>query len=581
MTQLNDSIRHAFSTKVYPNLKDPAVMAKLREGMNILRIRYLGGRFPWVLAGDCIMPEYDALAGNFDKYFTTHRPFDKSIVGYFPKYDEALMDLKRRLPLVREAGRRFFETTTWQQRVKLLRTISEVAQERFWILSAAKGFESGQSRPEQVGETDEEVDFAETNAWYLERLHALDQWLIPTPASAGDYNGKRHLSHGVFFNVHPFNFPGAIPMDMATKALALGNAVIDKASRKSALSGYLVWETMQIAFERCNIDWHGVINFTPGGANVVNAMLASDEIAGMSLVGSTDTLDSIRRNHGSMLRKGFSGTKAPLVYGSVETSGVNPFVVCADADPAYAATEFVRALVGRQGQKCSSVRVAFVHDAQFDTFTDVMKDRLSALVYGDVTEGADIGALASQDDADKLLAKVNDAIGKDRLSTVLYTKPECRGNGYDFPPMVLLANQDACRSPKRSLKLMNTEYFGPVATIIRYGDISDVERLLGLSEFALTGSIFTDDEEMLGRLLDVLPAGNAYPNRKCTGALVETECFGGLRSRSGAGIKGFLAFALFGSQQTISGFYPKSADEAKKQATVKMLESKGFVLSKS
>ncbi len=578
MSALQSRIQQSFSAKVYPDLKDRSILIKLQEGLDTFRIRYLGSRFPWMLAGDAIMPQFHENPGAF---FTTHRPYDKSIVGYFPKYDAALMDLPTRLPKIREAGRKFFETTTWQQRVKLLETISKVAEERFWLLCAAKGYEQGQSRPEQIGETDEEVDFPLTNAWYLERLHASDQHLISSPAFAGDYNGKRYLPHGPYLNICPFNFPGAIPMDMATKALAMGNPIIEKSSPKSALSGYLVWETLRIAFDCEGIDWRGVINYAPGAEDVVNAMLESSEIAGMSFTGSTHVLEVIRRNHGTMLRKGFSGTKAPLVYGSVETSGVNPFVICADADPAYAAGEYVRSVVGRQGQKCSSARIAFVHDAQYDTFVGVMKDRLNALTYGDVTEGTDMGAIASQTDVDRLFVQINHAIGKGRLATVLYAKPECRGNGYDFPPVILLANQDAVECCNRSCELMNTEYFGPVSTIVRYSQLAEVEHLLSLSEFALTGSIFTDAVDVLGRLIDILPAGNVYPNRKCTGALVETECFGGLRSRSGLGIKGYMALALFGSQQPISGFYPKGATEAIKQETVNMLSRKGFVLSKS
>ncbi len=582
MSKLTDRIQNDFSKKVYPDLKDPAVLLKLKEGMEVLRIRYLGMRYSWMLNGDALMPSFKE---HPEAFFTTHRPFDKSIVAYFPKYDPVLMDLETRLPKIREAGRKFFETTTWQTRVKLLETISQVAQERFWLLCAAKGCESGQNRAEQIGETDEEVDFPLVNAWYLERLNSEEMSLVPSPAFAGNYSGKRFVPHGVFLNICPFNFPGAIPIDMATKALALGNAIIEKSSPKSALSGYLVWETMKIAFERMGIDWRGVINYAPGGADVVDAMLASKEVAGVSFTGSTHVLSDIRRNHGTLLRRGYSGTKAPLVYGSVETSGVNPLVVCEDADPEYAASEYVRAVVGRQGQKCSSARIAFVHDSHFDKFLGVMKNRLDSLRYGDVTDGADIGAMASQADVDKLLKGINYAVGDGMFSSVLYTKSDCRGNGYDFPPTILLAKHDALVCPNRSHKIMNTEYFGPVSTIIRYGRLSDVKTLLALSEFALTGSIFTDGTNVLSELIDILPAGNVYVNRKCTGALVETECFGGLRSRSGLGIKGFMSLALFGSQQTISGFYPKPVTAGEQVASIldilDMLKSKGFVLSKS
>ncbi len=579
MSKLAKRVASAFSTKVYPNPKDPTVAAQLAAAVAEFRATYIGRIYPWVLNGVEILPDGDVDSGAF---FATRDPADKSPVGYFPTYNRDLMDLGTHLPKIREAGMRFFRTTSWQERVKLLVTISEVAQERFWLLCAVKAHEQGMQVAEQIGETDEEVDFPLVNALYLERLHAPAHKLMPSPAFAGDYNGKRHIPHGVFLNICPFNFPGAIPIDMATKALANGNAIIEKSSPKSALSGYLVFETLKIAFERVGIEWRGVINYAPGGADVVDAMLQSPYVAGVSFTGSTQVLKHIRRTYGETLRHGFGSTKAPLVFGSAETSGVNPFVVCPDADPIYAAHEYVKAVVGRMGQKCSSARIAFVPDSLYNSFVLAMKLRMDLLVYGDIKKGADVGALATEADVEKIRAQIAYSVGKGKLATVLYEKPECTGVGYDFAPTILEARLDALINPSHAHEVMNTEYFAPVSTVIRYGALSDVEHLLGLSEFALTGSIFTDDADVLARLLDILPAGNAYVNRKCTGALVETECFGGLRSRSSpSGIKGFLSFCLFGSQQTISGFYPKGARKEGKCAVICSLESRGFVLSKS
>ena len=578
MSELTARIVRAFSAKVYPNPEDANIKALREEGEMEFRANYLGGMYPWILCGDSIAP----VVCTAHDCFTTHDPADKSIVGFFPKFDSALMDLGHYLPKIREAGMRFFRETTWQDRMMLLVTISEVAEERFWLLCAAKAHEQGQQIGEQIGETDEEVDFPLVNAWYLERLHSNYMSLIASPPSVGNYNGKRHIPHGVFLNICPFNFPGAIPMDMATKALAMGNAIIEKSSPKSALSGYLVFETLKIAFERMGIEWRGVINYAPGGAEVVEAMLRSPYISGASFTGSSRVLRDIKRAHSEISRYGFAGTKAPLVFGSAETSGVNPFVVCEDADPVHAALEYVKAVVGRMGQKCSSARLAFVPDNLYDAFVATMTKRLDELRYGDVKTGADIGALASEADVENLHKQINFATCEGGLSTVLYEKANCHGIGYDFPPTILEARLEALICPGRSHEIMNMEFFGPVSTIIRYGKLTDVEKLLSMSEFALTGSIFTNDDATLARLIDVFPAGNLYINRKCTGALVETECFGGLRSASSpSGIKGIMTLALFSSQQTISGFYGNGTDEGERFGTLDMLKSKGSVLSKS
>ena len=573
MKSMRAGLTKAFSEKVYPNPADPKVAAKLATGTTEFKEKYLGRDFGAILSG-CRLTPIPFRRTNHE----TRDPNDPSIlVGLFAKYpSDTLVGLVAlHTPIIRQAGRKFFLTTPWQKRVKLLKMISKVAQERFWLLCAAKMYETGQSVAEAIGETDEEVDFPKANAMYLEELNR--DLLISTPKFSGDINGKRFVPHGVFLNICPFNFPGAIPMDMATKALAMGNAFIEKSSPKSSLCGYLVWETIKIAFERMGIEWRGVVNYAPGDADVVNAFLAHPEIAGMSFTGSSAVLDAIKKNHGDLLRYGWVA-RAKLVYGSAETSGVNTFIVCADADPVHAAQEYVKAFIGRSGQKCSSARIGFVHDSVYHSFVEATIERLKQVRYGDVKKGADLGAMITAFDRDKLVGQIAE-LEEERLLTLLYQKPITQGPGHDFPPTALLSAYGLNDDEKR--KIMNTEFFGPASTIVKFGNMDEVEQMCAMTDFALTGSVFTRDVEVLRRVLNFIPAGNVYWNRKCTGALVETECFGGLRSASSpVGIKGKNALALFGSQVTFSGFYPKNATSVERRALQKLLEAEGINLSK-
>jgi acyl-CoA reductase-like NAD-dependent aldehyde dehydrogenase len=339
-----------------------------------------------------------------------------------------------------------------------------------------------------------------------------------------------------------------------------------------------VWETIKIAFERMGIDWRGVVNYAPGDADVVNAFLVHPEVAGMSFTGSSAVLNDIKRNHDELMRYGWVG-RAKLVYGSAETSGVNTFTVCADADPVHAAQEYVKAFIGRSGQKCSSARIAFVHDSVYHAFVEAMIERLKQVRYGDVKEGADLGAMITAADRDKLVRQIAE-MEEARLLTLLYQKEITHGSGHDFPPTVLLSAYGLRDDEKR--KLMNTEFFGPASTIVKFANLDQVEQMCAMTDFALTGSVFTKDLEVLRHVLNFIPAGNVYWNRKCTGALVETECFGGLRSASSpSGMKGKNALALFGSQPTFSGCYPKDATLAEKKAYAKMFQEEGLNLSKS
>ena len=81
---------------------------------------------------------------------------------------------------------------------------------------------------------------------------------------------------------------------------------------------------------------------------------------------------------------------------------------------------------------------------------------------------------------------------------------------------------------------MCEEIFGPVITIFVY-DEDKFEETLDLvdstSEYALTGSIFSQDRYMIDFAAEKLKnaAGNFYINDKPTGAVVGQQPFGGAR----------------------------------------------------
>lgn len=563
-----------FSGKTYPDPSDSQVREKMEEGRREFEKSYLGRMYPYVLLGRRIYS--NELSG---AHYVTRDPNNpEMIVGYFCGYTPGFAkDLQSTLlPAIRAAGRKFAQEVSWKDRVRLLQTISQVAQERFWILCAAKAYEGGQSIAEQIGETDEEVDFPLANAINLERMH--NDLLPASPAFAGEYNGKRYVPHGVFVNFSPFNFPGAIPMDMATKALAMGNAFIEKSSPKSSLCGYLVFETIVMAFERLGIDWRGVVNYMPGGKDVADALLSSPDVSGLSFTGSTQVLRNLREKYGRMDRNGWAG-KGPLVYGSAETSGVNVMIVTAQTDVKRAAEQYVKSFIGRQGQKCSSARVCFVDQSIQSAFVKKTIRILEALRYGDVKDGAEMGAMITKEASATLFLQIK-ALLRSGFADLLYKKMILPHSDSDFPPILLTATLAQSRKKKFPGVIMNTEFFGPVSTIVPFEALAQVEAACAHARFALTGAFFTSDPVEAQNILSFIPAGNVYVERKCTGALVETECFGGLRSASSpTGIKGAQALALFGSMQTLSGFYPEG-DIHTRKAWQTMLEEQGFVLSK-
>lgn len=576
MTDLGGRLEKQFSGKVYPNPSDPEVRVAMEKGRAELEKSYLGKKYPWILGGQTFVPVDQ-------KTYATVNPANRSmVVGKFPDVScLSKAEVANLLAKTRRAAINFSQTVHWRKRFALLQEISKVVEERFWILVAAKQYETGQSIMEAIGETDEEVDFPLAVALYLEELNCDLLW--PSPKFAGDFNGKRYVPHGVFLNICPFNFPGAIPMDMACKALAMGNAIIEKSSNKSSLCGYLVYESIVMAFERLGISHEGVVNYVPGGPEIVDMLLASSDIAGVSFTGSSAALWQIKEKHGQMLRNGYHG-RAPLVFGSAETSGVNIAVVWNDADVKYAAQECLKSFIGRQGQKCSSVRVILAHTDIVGKFSDTLESLVDGLQVGDCMQGCDVGPVITPEAGEKIESTFEDLLF-DGVIISAYSHPipitaSVVPRELIFP--TILYTEALLEDARKAQVLMNTEMFGPITTIVPVSSLEDVRKLCALSDFALTGTSFTSDIDVAVALSEIIPAGNLYHNRKCTGALVETECFGGLRSKSSpTGIKGKYALALFGSMQVTSGFYDPSWDEGKTGEFIRRMDGLGFGFSKT
>lgn len=572
---LRERLDKQFFEKVYPNPKDPTVTQEIADGRCVFDSKYMQGLYPWKLGRHTFGDDASKTT-----YYQTRCPANRSVViGTFPQFHAGdISDLDSCLCFVREAGLNFFKTVHWKERIQLLLEISNVTKERFWLLVATKMYETGQSLAEAIGETDEEVDFPLATAMYLEELHEVP--LLRSPSWSGDYNGFRFVPHGTFLNIEPFNFPGAIPMDMAVKALSMGNSIIMKPSDKSSLCGYLVYESIILAFQRLGIPHECVVNYCPGGPEVVDMLLASEHIAGISFTGSSAALSEIKQKHGTTMRYKFRG-KSPLVFGSAETSGVNVMVVWEDADVPSAALECAKSFLGRSGQKCSSARVIMVHEDIYNAFCTTLEKEIEKARFGDVLKDADLGPVITRN-AEQRIGSGFDTLFNAGITSAYTKQGQSDQVAVGLQPVILYGGNRTSHSEESNRALMNTELFGPVTTVVSVSDLHEVRALCNCSEFALTGGGITENVEIASEIAEIIPAGNLYINRKCTGALAESECFGGLSSRSSpTGIKGRHALPLFGSMQTTSGFYGKTWSDADRKMFIKKREDQGFVFSKT
>ena len=77
------------------------------------------------------------------------------------------------------------------------------------------------------------------------------------------------------------------------------------------------------------------------------------------------------------------------------------------------------------------------------------------------------------------------------------------------------------------MRISQEEIFGPVLAVIKSENFEDGLSIANNTIYGLTGAVYTDDAEKLSQARDEFFVGNLYLNRKCTGALVGGNPFGG------------------------------------------------------
>ena len=71
------------------------------------------------------------------------------------------------------------------------------------------------------------------------------------------------------------------------------------------------------------------------------------------------------------------------------------------------------------------------------------------------------------------------------------------------------------------------EIFGPVLAMIKARDFDEAMQIANNTEYGLTGSLYTRNAAQIRRAEEDFFVGNLYFNRKCTGAFVGANPFGG------------------------------------------------------
>ncbi|WP_123042005.1 L-glutamate gamma-semialdehyde dehydrogenase [Cohnella candidum] len=411
-----------------------------------------------------------------------------------------------------EAALAAFET--WKRvpaetRAGYLFRAASLMRERKHEFSAMMVFEAGKNWAEADADTAEAIDFLEFYGREMIRLSEANEHRPLTPV-AGERNRIAYIPLGVGVVIPPWNFPLAICAGMTSAAVVSGNTVLLKPASVTPVIAHKFVELM----EEAGLP-PGVINFVPGsGSEIGDYLVAHPKTRFISFTGSKEV--GLRINElAAKTAEGQIWIKRVIA----EMGGKDGIVVDETADLEAAAQAIVVSAFGYQGQKCSAGSRAFIVESVYDEVVERVRELTAAWAVGLPELNFKSGPVAERNAYEKILQYIEIGKGEGRLIAG-GGKADVEPNGYYIEPTVF-ADVDG------KARIMQEEIFGPVLAIGKARDYREAVALYNDTEFGLTGSFFSRDEDRIAYALEEMHCGNLYINRKCTGALVGAHPFGG------------------------------------------------------
>jgi 1-pyrroline-5-carboxylate dehydrogenase len=392
------------------------------------------------------------------------------------------------------------------ERAELLFRVAEILRRHKFEFNAWMVVEVGKNWAEAEADTCEAIDFCELYGRLALRLAEAEP-LVQLP---GERDWLRYIPLGAGAVIAPWNFPLAILCGMTVASIVCGNTVVMKPSSDSPTVAAKFFEALEEAGLPA-----GVVNFCPGsGATFGHGLVEHPQTRFIAFTGSREVgLDIHLR--AAKAQPGQIWIKRTIL----EMGGKDAIIVDAEADLDAAAEGVTASAFGFQGQKCSACSRAIVVSEVYDRFIEKLKRRTETSIKIGSVEQVDVnfGPVVSQ----KAFKSILDYIEVGKREGRLVTGGAPAGNtGYFIQPTII-ADVDP------NARIAQEEIFGPVLAVIRAKDFDDALNIANGTQYGLTGAVYSNREERLQKASATFHVGNLYLNRKCTGALVGVQPFGG------------------------------------------------------
>ena len=430
-------------------------------------------------------------------------------------------------------------------RGRAIQQIGRLVEDNKAALARIVTREIGKPHAEALGEVQEIID---TCNFFLGEGRRLYGQTVPSEMPDKQLFTFR-VPVGVAAIVTAGNFPVAVPAWYLVPAILCGNAVVWKPAEYAPAIGEALAELFL----------HGGL---PDG--VFNLVLADGP---QTFSGLEQALD-----RGLVDKVGFTGSSPVgarigelcgrhLQSPCLELGGKNPMVIMDDADLDLAVEGALFGGFGTAGQRCTSLGTAIVHERVHDEFVARLSRALEAAPVGDPTQDVLYGPMIHErflrrfeDDHLGLIRDHHQLHGSTGTGRITGANPREGFVGGD-PERGLYCHPTLVSGVRIDDELANTETFGPLVGVARFGDWEEAMALANAHGYGLSSAIYTTNPRHAFRFRERITAGMISVNNSTSGAEAHLPFGGNGKSGNGSRQSGMWVLDQFTRWQSLNWDY--------------------------
>ena len=284
---------------------------------------------------------------------------------------------------------------------------------------------------------------------------------------------------GVVLCLGPYNYPLNETFSLLIPAIIMGNTTIFKPAKHGVLLIAPLLEAFQESFPP------GVVNILFGrGRQIASPIMKTGKVDVLALIGHSSSAISLQDLHPNKNR-------LRLVLG---LEAKNPAIILPDADLDLTISECISGSLSFNGQRCTALKILYVHDEIKDAFLERFSERVDELQLGMPWDNTLLTPLPEPGKPAYIKELIDDAIEKG--AKVVNKRGGEQSVNYIFPAVLYPVTKD--------MNVYQEEQFGPVVPIISFSDINTPLDDMAASNYGQQVSLFGRNIKQIAPLVDTL-----------------------------------------------------------------------------